>query len=474
MDKYKHTDWTDSVRERLEGRELTPSDALWERIGEALPQAGAERRVRRLPWGGVLAAAAAAAVAAVLFLRPAGAPEPGRVDVVLNAAPPVAMADKAAESVPEVTESITGRGEESDAESGRSFATLRMTGEGARMTGEGARMTRDGAGTAREGAGMTEGTRAAEERAEDDEPAVTAEQMIAGEKTATFREAQATDDKPGTADATARTAAAPAATATAKVKPDDAMMSLEEYIASEEAAAKRRHRSLTAAVFASGMPSAGLPTKSNDYAYMDGRTSFEANNCDLTPTSSPAIGSGIENFGGYTNNPESPSGFEPVKYSEDHYNINGTRMNHSKPVNVGIALTMPLNNSLFVESGVYWSYLRSTSSLVTDQSLHSLGIPLKLGWRIGGWGRSSFSLSAGAKAEKVIYAVRDGVSFKEPGIQLAAVGDAAIQYDITRNLGIFIAPELSYWFTQTNLPTYNTEHPFNLSLKAGLNLTLGK
>ena len=177
---------------------------------------------------------------------------------------------------------------------------------------------------------------------------------------------------------------------------------------------------------------------------------------------------------GYTSNPESPQGFTPVKYAEDPYNINGNRMNHSRPVSAGLALTMPLNGHLFAESGVYWSWLRSTSAMVSSQSLHSIGIPLKLGYSFGGPGRISFSLSAGAKAEKVVYAVRGGTRFKEPGIQLAAVGDAAVQFGITQHLGLFIAPELSYWFTRTELPTYNTEHPFNLSLKAGLNLTLGQ
>ena len=112
--------------------------------------------------------------------------------------------------------------------------------------------------------------------------------------------------------------------------------------------------------------------------------------------------------------------------------------------------------------------------MVSDQSLHSIGIPLKLGYDFGGPGRISFSLSAGGKAEKVFYAVRGGTRYKEPGVQFAAVANAAVQFGITRNLGLFLTPELSYWFTQTQLPTYNTENPLNLSLKAGLNLTLGK
>ena len=258
-------------------------------------------------------------------------------------------------------------------------------------------------------------------------------------------------------------------------------VSIEEYIAKEEeAAARRRHRSLSAAVFASGMPSTGI---SDNLMSKDSFVSFNPQKdipSDAIRQSgfiANDVNSGEKSGGsqsGYTSNPESPQGFTPVKYAEDPYNINGNRMNHSRPVSAGLALTMPLNGHLFAESGVYWSWLRSTSAMVSSQSLHSIGIPLKLGYSFGGPGRISFSLSAGAKAEKVVYAVRGGTRFKEPGIQLAAVGDAAVQFGITQHLGLFIAPELSYWFTRTELPTYNTEHPFNLSLKAGLNLTLGQ
>ena len=261
-------------------------------------------------------------------------------------------------------------------------------------------------------------------------------------------------------------------------------MSMEEFIDMEETA-KRRHRSLSAAVFASGVPSAsGLGKIIPDIADLSfDKMSSRTNDGSLIPADSQfpsesmanSANSGKQdgNQAGYTNNPESQDGFNPVKYTEDPYNINGTRMNHSRPISAGLALTVPLGGRLFAESGVYWSWLRSTSAMVSDQSLHSVGIPLKLGYDFGGPGRISFSVSAGGKAEKVVYAVRAGTKYKEPGIQLAAVGNAAVQFNITRNLGIFLAPELSYWFTQTALPTYNTENPLNLSLRAGLNLKLG-
>ncbi len=175
---------------------------------------------------------------------------------------------------------------------------------------------------------------------------------------------------------------------------------------------------------------------------------------------------------GYYTDPENTNLDNYLSYADDPYNLSGERLNHSKPISIGIAVTYPLHDHLFLESGMYYSYLHS-SSYRTDQTLHSIGIPLKVGYRFGSARRTSLALSAGAKAEKCLLALRGGEKFKEPGIQLAAVGSAAIQYDFSPRLGLFIAPEVSYWFTGTKLPTYNTEHPFNLSLKAGIALSLG-
>lgn len=454
MDKRLNNDWTGSVRDRLEKRELKPSDALWERIGEALPQTAEPHVVRRLPWGAALGAAAAAALAAVLFLRPSGAPEHGRIDVVPSpTAAPVAMAEDAPD-IPDVDNT-------SDA--------LKMTGEALMKTVEAPEVTAEAivkTGETVEALGLT-GT-------EPDETDILPEPVVS--KGA--EETSGNGTKPATA-GTDNTAKAIAITKTEDVR----SMSMEEFIDMEETA-KRRHRSLSAAVFASGVPSASgfgkiipdiadpsfdkLSSRNNDGTMIPADSLFPDSMANSASNSKQD-----GNQAGYTSNPESRDGFQPVKYIEDPYNINGTRMNHSKPISAGLALTVPLGGRLFAESGVYWSWLRSTSAIVSDQSLHSVGIPLKLGYDFGGPGRISFSVSAGGKAEKVVYAVRAGTRYKEPGIQLAAVGNAAVQFDITRNLGIFLAPELSYWFTQTALPTYNTENPLNLSLRAGLNVKLG-
>lgn len=438
MDSKKHTDWTEAVRDRLESRELTPPDALWERIEAAEPQAGAAHKVRRLAWGGALGVAAAAAIAAVVFLRPAGTRTPGDVDIVRNVTAPVAEAT--------VTEPTQPAAELAEPEAGQVLPMARP-------------------------ARPVTATAVPVRQTPDQEPARTIPVEAQSEPVQTVdvvpNAVPAQREKSDAASVKQTTTASTARPATAGVP----QMTMDEYIAQENAA-QRRHRGFAAAVYASGMPSANIsalardlaaPAASRDLLSYNDPVSLEGVSPDVAYTSDS----------GYTTNPESQLGYDPIKYKEDHYNINGARLNHSRPINAGLALTLPLSDHLFVESGLYWSYLHSSSYLM-DQTLHSAGIPLKMGYRLGGAGRTSFSFSAGAKAEKVVYAVRAGDRVKEPGLQLAAVGSAAVQYDIAPRLGVFLAPELSYWFTETKLPTYNTENPFNLSLKAGLNVTLGR
>ena len=429
MDNNKHNDWTGAVRELLEGRELTPSDALWERIGAAVPQAGAPRKVRRLAWGGAIGAAAAAALAAILFLRPAGTREDaGRIEVVPTTAAPMAEQRVIAEQ-DAVTEPAAATETQSVAPK-RSAATIKMV-EAPTLIEE-----------VPSNAGSVEVTNVQPKVEEYTQPAVAA----------------VTKTDSGTVSSM---------TATEKhVDADEKAMSLEDYLNVEEKKRKPGRR-LTAAVYAAGMVSTNALI-SNDLPVMQGN--YAVSNNEKKGASLGSSTGFVSADSGISYNPETPLESNHFQY---YTNSPGPDMNHSRPVSAGVALSLPLNDHLFLESGLYYSYLHSTSHAVSDQSLHFVGIPVKAGWRMGMSRRTSLSFSAGAKAEKCILALRDGQRFKEPGIQLAAVGSAAFQYDFTSHVGIFLAPELSYWFTKTELPTYNTENPFNLSLKAGINLTVG-
>ena len=429
MDNNKHNDWTGAVRERLEGRELTPSDALWERIGAAVQQADAPHKVRRLAWGGAIGAAAAAALAAILFLRPAGTREDaGRIEVVPTTAAPMAEQRVIAEQ-DAVTEPAAAT-ETQNVAPKRSAATIKMV--------EAPTLIEEVPSTAE----AIEVTNVHPKVEEYTQPTVAA----------------VTKTDSGTVSSM---------TATEKhVDADEKAMSLEDYLNVEEKKRKPGRR-LTAAVYAAGMVSTNALI-SNDLPVMQGN--YAVSNNEKKGASLGSSTGFVSADSGISYNPETPLESNHFQY---YTNSPGPDMNHSRPVSAGVALSLPLNDHLFLESGLYYSYLHSTSHAVSDQSLHFIGIPVKAGWRMGMSRRTSLSFSAGAKAEKCILALRDGQRFKEPGIQLAAVGSAAFQYDFTPHVGIFLAPELSYWFTKTELPTYNTENPFNLSLKAGINLTVG-
>lgn len=429
MDNNKHNDWTGAVRERLESRELTPSDALWERIGATVPQAGAPRKVRRLAWGGAIGAAAAAALAAILFLRPAGTREDaGRIEVVPTTAAPMAEQRVIVEQ-DAVTEPAAATETQSVAPK-RSAATIKMV--------EAPTLIEEVPSTAE----AIEVTNVLPKVEEYTQPTVAAVQKTDSDAVSSMTVTENHLDA------------------------DDKAMSMEDYLNVEEKKRKPGRR-LTAAVYAAGMVSTNALI-SNDLPVMQGDYKFSN---DAKPGASLGSSTGfVSADSGISYNPETPLESNHFQY---YTNNPGPDMNHSRPVSAGVALSLPLNDHLFLESGLYYSYLHSTSHAVSDQSLHFVGIPVKAGWRMGMSRRTSLSFSAGAKAEKCILALRDGQRFKEPGIQLAAVGSAAFQYDFTPHVGIFLAPELSYWFTKTELPTYNTENPFNLSLKAGINLTVG-
>lgn len=147
---------------------------------------------------------------------------------------------------------------------------------------------------------------------------------------------------------------------------------------------------------------------------------------------------------------------------------------HYRPFSLGLALTYPVADRWFLESGLNYSYLRS--DIHTDyrgQKLHFLGVPVKVGYILGSSSHFSVSLSAGAMAEKLFYGEAFGkeVAIKEP--QLSAVASAAVQYRVVSGLNMFLAPEFSYYLTKTAIPSYHTEHPASLTLRLGVNVSLG-
>jgi len=148
-----------------------------------------------------------------------------------------------------------------------------------------------------------------------------------------------------------------------------------------------------------------------------------------------------------------------------------SRYHHDMPVTLGLSVRMALTPRAGLESGLEYTYLHSVEELgkqTLDQRLHLVGIPLRADLRLGSAGHFDFYLGLGGKVEKCVSATLGRVSCDEPRLLWSAGAFAGIQYRLGRHASLYFQPDLSYYFTQTELVTYRTENPLSVSLHAGL------
>jgi len=148
---------------------------------------------------------------------------------------------------------------------------------------------------------------------------------------------------------------------------------------------------------------------------------------------------------------------------------------HNLPLSLGVMVRMDIRPRLGVESGIEYTFLHSAIESVIgrlDQRLHFIGIPVRLDYRFLSRGGLDLYAGVGAKAEKCIAASFGAVNCEEKRIQWSADAFAGVQYRLWDRAHLFIQPEVSYYFTATDLPTYRTENPLSFTLQAGLRFDL--
>ncbi|MBQ6254577.1 MAG: hypothetical protein IJK05_08020 [Bacteroidales bacterium] len=160
----------------------------------------------------------------------------------------------------------------------------------------------------------------------------------------------------------------------------------------------------------------------------------------------------------------------------------GANMNadHSLPLTFGIDVSYSLSDKLALTSGLELSSYKSVFTLPDDkqtakrQTVYYLGIPLKLEWVTIKNGRFSIRTGAGGKVDRCVFARYNGKTVQDNRINWSVMADVGVQYDISDNIGIFMAPELSWYFKPENpaLLTYRTENPLMLTIGAGLRISL--
>lgn len=171
-----------------------------------------------------------------------------------------------------------------------------------------------------------------------------------------------------------------------------------------------------------------------------------------------------------------------------------TDVKHRQPVTVGVSVNYNLDENWSFTTGLTYtllsSQLRSGSDRYyynSEQSLHYIGIPLKINYNIWRNRKLSIYLSAGGQVEKNVsgklttdYIVdnklestkKDNISVDQ--LQLSLNTAIGIQYNLSKKIGLYAEPGVSYYFkNKSEIETIYKEKPLNIGLHFGLSLSLG-
>ena len=193
-----------------------------------------------------------------------------------------------------------------------------------------------------------------------------------------------------------------------------------------------------------------------------------------------------QNRNGVMMNPALQSQFAATRADQAYLVGYEERQNHDQPISFGLSLSYPLTNRLSLSTGVVYTKLNSdfvtimpTSQIHRRQSLHYMGIPITLHFRLWQWRGLSAYLSAGAQADWNIKATSntDGVdqTITKDRMQWSAGGSLGLQYNPLPQLGIYAEPGIRHYFDNgSTVSNFFKDKPTSFNLQTGLRVTLSK
>jgi len=152
---------------------------------------------------------------------------------------------------------------------------------------------------------------------------------------------------------------------------------------------------------------------------------------------------------------------------------------HYFPLKVGVSARMPVAERLYVSAGLEYSLYQSAftySSGTRKQSAHYLGVPVRLDWVFASGRFLDVYVGGGLEGDVCVGAVFAGESIPKDGFSLSLLGAGGIQLNVTKRLGIYVEPELSWRIPVSTYPlaTYRTRYPLTFSVAAGVRITFGQ
>lgn len=167
-------------------------------------------------------------------------------------------------------------------------------------------------------------------------------------------------------------------------------------------------------------------------------------------------------------------------WSDPNPPIDGRTRNdtHYMPLRAGLSLRIPFTERWSLTTGLdyswYASNLEYSLSGVHRQNAHYLGIPLRADFTIARNRWMDVYVGAGGSADFCVAAYDAGHKITKDGVKFSLIGAGGIQFNINKNLGLFLDPTFSWNIPSDNrkLDTYRSEHPFMFTVSTGLRVTI--
>lgn len=169
---------------------------------------------------------------------------------------------------------------------------------------------------------------------------------------------------------------------------------------------------------------------------------------------------------------ESSGGYSPPK---DEKTGRGT---HYFPLRTGVSLRIPLNKKWSLTTGVdyswYYSQIGYSLSGIKHQHVHYVGVPIRADYSFVRKKRINIYVGAGVTTDFCVAAFENGKAIEKDGVGFSLAGAGGIQLNLSKHVGLFLEPELSWNVPSDNqtLRTYKSEDPFMFSVSSGLRITL--
>jgi len=143
---------------------------------------------------------------------------------------------------------------------------------------------------------------------------------------------------------------------------------------------------------------------------------------------------------------------------ENKLDLTGGSYNHKLPLRFGVTVAVPVSENLYFETGVSYSYLRSDIKKGREkisQKLHYIGVPANFNWYFVNNSHAGLYLGAGCRINRCIGASianeRFSINRFEPSVNI----QAGFLGKLSRSVGIYLQPGISFNFSKERLATFN-------------------